>query len=150
MSFIFKKTARAEDFFKILPLDWQFIIVPQWKDYKTSSDIYVIEIDNSVVAGGIVFKKMPPNATVLEMSYSYLFEQSYLYLGFIFVLPEYRNQKLASFWLENIKKTYKNGSFWLTIEDYSLKSFYEKNGFSIINHKALADSDEWAMVFSQH
>ena len=148
MEFIFKKPENQEAFFNILPSDWQDIIVPQWMDYKNTSDIFIVEFESKAVAGGIVFSKTPPNATTLEMNNNYLFEQNYLYLGFIFVKPEYRNKKLASFWLENIKKTYKNKSFWLTIEDFSLKSFYEKNGFKLIENYTTIDFNEWVMVSS--
>ena len=58
--------------------------------------------------------------------------KGYLYVGFIFVIEERRQQNLGSIWLDNLKKMYPNQKFWLTIEDLKLDTFYVKNGFKRI------------------
>ncbi|MDD7886066.1 GNAT family N-acetyltransferase [Flavivirga sp. 57AJ16] len=144
----FKKCKKSALFFSILPLEWQDIIIPQWEHYKDASIIYVLKENKKVIAGGIVFSKTPPNATLLELEYDYLFEYGYRYLGFIFVLPEYRNKKLASKWLEALKSLDKTQKFWLTIEEYALKSFYEKNEFKIIDESTSSKYKEWVLVLT--
>lgn len=146
MDLQFAKSQNTNAFFSILPLDWQEIIIPLWPKHQGSSTIYVIEHDQAIIAGGIVFSKTPPYATALEISYDYLFKRNYLYLGFIFVLPEYRGKNIASKWLYELKKTYSQCSFWLTIEELNLKSFYEKNGFKLIDSNINLNAAEWVMV----
>ena len=146
MKFLFKRTQKPSRFFKILPQDWQDIIVPQWNSYQDSSSIYIMECNGQIIAGGIIFSKTPPNATPLEINYNYLFDKGYLYLGFIFVIPEYRGKQIASGWLGALKNKYKNQPFWLTIEEFGLKFFYEKNGFKLIDENTNSIGDEWVMI----
>lgn len=146
MNLRFKKIRTPNLFFKILPSDWQDIIIPQWSNYQESSTIYVIEHHKAVIAGGIVFSKTPPNATLLELDHSHLFDKGYLYLGFIFVLPEYRNKSIASKWLQALKDQHSDQKFWLTIEDFGLKFFYEKNGFKFMDQTINAGVDEWVLI----
>ena len=84
------------------------------------------------------------------MQQNLIFKQGYLYLGFIFVLEEYRQKKLASKWLLEVKNSYKKPKFWLSIEDYSLHSFYQKNGFKIIAEDSKAKDPEWLLVFDNN
>lgn len=147
MMVTFEKLTAAEAFFEILPLDWQDIIVPLWPFYRDTSEIYVLKFENLVIGGGIVFSKTPPNATDLELSYNNLFVLNYHYLGFIFITPLYRNKNLASYWLSELKKRYSDRKFWLTIEDYGLKSFYEKNGFKQLDNPNFELAEEWIFVY---
>ena len=122
-------TAKAHLFFDTLPNDWQEVIVPYWDDLKASTQIYVLIEDDSIVAGGMVFSKCPPDMMYYEKKASKLFEQGYLYLGFIFVDPSKRNRNLGSLWLEKIKEKFPHNGFWLAIEDENLDKFYRRNGF---------------------
>ncbi|WP_242083443.1 GNAT family N-acetyltransferase [Aestuariivivens sediminis] len=146
MKLLFKKNRVPHRFFRILPLDWKNSIVPQWPNYKASSSIYVIECDGQVIAGGIVFSKTPPHATPIELEYNYLFKANYLYIGYLYVLPEFRNKNIASKWLEAVKNRYDKQKFWLTIEVFDLKFFYEKNGFKLMDSSPCLHSDEWVMI----
>ena len=144
---VFQKCKKHNEFFKILPLDWHDTIISNWESYEQSGVIYVLKDNKKIIAGGIVFSENPPKPTPLELKHTHLFKQGYLYLGFIFVLEEYRQKKLASKWLLEVKNSYKKPKFWLSIEDYSLHSFYQKNGFKIIAEDSKAKDPEWLLVF---
>ena len=132
-----------EKFFGILPKDWQHVIIPNWKNFENTSSIYVFEEDNNIIAGGIVFKNKHPEISKFEEEFLYLYVENYFYLGFIWVIPEKRNQKLASLWLHNIKEINPFQKFWLTTEEASLKYFYEKNGFKLIAESDDPTYKEW-------
>ena len=135
-------------FFNILPQDWQQIIVPNWEEFKDSASIYVFKENEAVIAGGIVFKSGHPNSTDFENKYNYLYDEKYYYLGFLWVIPEKRNQQLASKWLTEIKKAYSNQKFWLTIEEEPLKYFYQKNDFKLIAESNDENYKEWVLTYT--
>lgn len=115
-------------FFKMLPRDWQELIVPFWDEIKSTSQLYVLIEENCVLAGGLVFSKCPPDMKYYKKADEW-FKKGYLYLGFIFVDETKRNRNLGSLWLENVKKEYPKNGFWLAIEDENLHKFYIRNGF---------------------
>lgn len=119
-------------FFKILPKDWQEGIVPYWENYKKTTKGYILIDNNEIIAGGLVFSTCPPDMLYNKGEAETWIEKGYLYVGFIFVIEEKRQQNLGSVWLDNLKKTYPNQKFWLTIEDIKLDAFYIKNGFKRI------------------
>lgn len=137
-----------EQFFTILPLDWQNVIVAQWDNFKKTSSIYVFKENNKVIAGGIVFEKSHPNMNDFEKQHQKLYDEGYFYLGFIWVIPEKRNQQLASKWLTKLKEETKNQKYWLTIEEESLKYFYKKNGFELIAESEDFNYKEWIFIFN--
>jgi hypothetical protein len=62
--FIFKQlTSQPQQFFDLLPTEWQEEIVPFWGDYGDLAKIYVIKEDGVIIGGGIVFYACPPNFT---------------------------------------------------------------------------------------
>lgn len=126
---IFKKTTDFARFFSILPDDWKEAILPFWNDLKSTTNGYILEENSQIIAGGLVFSTCPPDMKYAEKEAKFWFQNGYLYVGFIYVIPEKRGQNLGSFWLENLKKIYPNQKYWLTIEDLSLHRFYVKNGF---------------------
>ena len=119
-------------FFKILPQDWQEGIVPFWETYKETTKGYLLIDNNKIIAGGLVFSAWPPDMLYAKDEAETWINKGYLYVGFIFVIEERRQQNLGSIWLDNLKKTYPNQKFWLTIEDLKLDAFYIKNGFKRI------------------
>ncbi len=140
-------TESPEQFFNILPDDWQVLIVPYWKSYEDAAKIYVLKEGGEVVAGGLVFSKSLPDMSDFEQSLQYLFSEGYLYIGFIWVPEHKRNRNLASQWLTLLKNQDPNQKYWLTIEEAWLKHFYEKNGFKLIKESDNAGEKEWLFTF---
>jgi len=122
-------TTKAYVFFEMLPSDWKDNIVPFWNDLKSTTQLFVLIENETIIAGGLVFSKCPPDLMYYEKEANTWFEKGYLYLGFIFVDEKQRNRSLGSLWLDNIKKQYPKTGFWLAIEDENLHKFYDKNGF---------------------
>ncbi|WP_299522185.1 GNAT family N-acetyltransferase [uncultured Lutibacter sp.] len=137
-----------KQFFDILPTDWQDIIVSEWDAYKKTATIYVLKDKNEIVAGGIVFLNSHPEMTDFEQSFQYLFSEGYLYIGYLWVIPQKRNQQLASKWLDKLKEENKNQKYWLTIEEESLSYFYKKNGFKLLKESTNSASKEWLLTYS--
>ncbi len=140
-------TESPEQFFNMLPDDWQILIVPYWESYKDDAKIYVLKENEEVVAGGLVFSRSLPDMSDFEKSLQYLFSEGYLYLGFIWVPLDKRNRQLASQWLTLLKNQDPNQKYWLTIEEPWLKHFYEKNGFKLIKESDDAGDKEWLYVY---
>jgi len=140
-------TESPEQFFNMLPEDWQVLIVPYWESYKDDAKIYVLKENDEVVAGGLVFSKSLPDMSDFEKSLQYLFTEGYLYLGFIWVPLDKRNRQLASQWLTLLKNQDPTQKYWLTIEEPWLKHFYEKNGFKLIKESDDAGDKEWLYVY---
>lgn len=144
----YKLTDAYERFFKLLPDDWQEVIVPFWKDYEKSAAIYVFENHLEISAGGIVFNSCPPDLLTYKKELQYWFDEGYAYLGFIFVKETMRGQNLGSQWLDAIKKQLPNQKFWLLIEDEYLHHFYVKNGFQRIQNFLNGDVIEGLYVYN--
>ena len=134
-------------FFNILPQDWQQIIVPNWEEFKDSASIYVFKENEAVIAGGIVFKSGHPNSTDFENKYNYLYDEKYYYIGFLCVIPEKRNQQLASKWLSKVHSLNTNQKYWLTIEEASLQNFYQKNGYKLLAESNTSQSKECILTY---
>jgi len=142
-------TAKAHLFFKMLPSDWKDTIVPFWNDLKSTTQLFVLIENETIIAGGLVFSKCPPDLMYYENEANIWFEKGYLYLGFIFVDEQQRNRSLGSLWLDNIKKQYSKTGFWLAIEDENLHKFYDKNGFekvATIKNKDLQEESIYAFT----
>lgn len=139
----------GQNFFKILPRDWQGVIVPLWDDYREKADIYVFEGTLGVTVGGIVFRTAPPNMTDFEIEASDTYVNSHFhYIGFLFVDPKYRGQSLGSKWLSALKERFPNRSYWLTVEEEGLRSFYTKNGFRCSSISREGANPEWIFTYT--
>lgn len=142
-------TNSANEFFKILPPDWQEIIIGNWQKYANTAQVLVLKQHNKIVAGGIVFLNSHPGETAIETAYYKKLYPQYKYLGFIWVPVEERNKNFASKWLSCLKEANRKQNYWLTIEEESLKYFYQKNGFKLIeNENNSAFENEWILVYS--
>uniref|UniRef100_UPI0040472D09 GNAT family N-acetyltransferase n=1 Tax=Mariniflexile sp. TaxID=1979402 RepID=UPI0040472D09 len=128
----FKTCNDYPEFFNILPKDWQEGILPFWQTYKMTTQGYLLVEKNQIIAGGLVFSKCPPDMLYAESEANLWFDTGYLYVGFIYVIEERRQQNLGSVWLDHLKRMYPNQKYWLTIEDLKLDAFYIKNGFKRI------------------
>lgn len=149
MSFIFKKIkSNPNQFFDILPKDWQDDIVPFWEDYKDNASIYIIKENSQVEAGGIIFSTPSPDILYYKKEAQKWFDNKYLYIGFLWVNKNKRNNNLGSFWISELKKQLPNQKFWLLIEEERLHSFYLKNDFKLIKIFKKDDHSEWLYAYS--
>lgn len=139
---------RHQEFFRMLPPDWEEIIAAAWHKVKVTSTIYAILEEGSIIAGGIVFKEKLPEMTPFELKNGQpLFELGYGYIGFLWVSENRRNEQLGSKWLSLLKNQDQKQGFWLTIEEEGLKRFYEKNGFKTIAESEDQENREWLCIY---
>ena len=135
-------------FFEILPQDWKDAIVPIWDDCSNEANIYVLRDEGEVIAGGIVFKGIPPHMTDFEIENSEKYiKKGYRYIGFLYVVPHRRNEALGSRWLQALKNRFPKQAFWLTTEEEGLERFYIKNGFECVAASPDRDLPEWLFAW---
>jgi GNAT superfamily N-acetyltransferase len=135
-------------FFDVLPQDWQDDIVPFWDAYKDSSEIYVIEDEQLIIGGGIVFSKCPPDIKYYRKEAQRWFDNGYLYLGFIWIAEDMRNRNLGSYWLNELKTLNSKQNYWLLIEDDYLHRFYQKNSFVLKKTITYNHHFEWLYSYT--
>ncbi len=119
-------------FFEILPEDWQESIIPHWSILKDSTQVFVLEEHQEICAGGIIFSSVFHEMDGYKEEAKHWFSKDYLYLGYIWVPLEKRNNNYGSTWMNNLLHLDRQQKYWLTTEDKSLKYFYKKIGFSYI------------------
>ncbi|MGE0560742.1 MAG: GNAT family N-acetyltransferase [Flavobacteriales bacterium] len=146
MDFQFKKS-NEQTFFKLLPEEWKESIVPFWEYYRDSSVIYALYQENQLIAGGIIFNKCSPDMMYNEIEAKKWFNKGYLYLGFIWVVEEFRDNKIGSKWLQSLKDKFPTQKFWLTIDEENLALFYIKNGFKLITTLKNEHDTEWLLTY---
>jgi len=146
MEYIFKQS-NNQDFFQLLPTDWKNSILPFWDNYVDNSSIYLLFDNDKIIAGGIVFHSCSPDMMYNELEAKKWFDNDYLYLGFIWVVEEYRNKKIGSKWLQALMKKFPTQKFWLTIDEQNLAFFYTKNGFKLIKSLKNGNDDEWLLTY---
>ena len=119
-------------FFEILPKDWQTSILLEWETVEKDSKVYVLEQNQEICAGGIIF-----STTLLEME-NYKeealqwFSNNYLYIGYLWVPEKKRNKNFGSSWMNQILQINPQQHYWLTTDEKPLRLFYEKIGFSYL------------------
>ncbi|MFH4963960.1 GNAT family N-acetyltransferase [Gaetbulibacter sp. M235] len=143
----FEVCNNCNEFFKILPFDWQESILPHWETIKETTKGYLLVENQEIIAGGLVFYKCPPDMLYAVDEANKWIKKGYLYLGFIYVIEERRHQNLGSVWLSNLKQMFPNQKYWLTIEDLKLDTFYKKNEFKKIKTLFNVDQEEWLYVY---
>lgn len=146
-SYTFSKiTSQPEQFFKLLPEDWQNEIVPFWKSYTNDASIYGLYDGPLLIGGGIVFYTSPPHFEYFEREAKVLFSKDYHYLGFIWINENYRNKNLGTFWLNKLKSLEPHQDLFLLTEEEHLHHFYTKNGFFRIKEISNKGNLEWLYV----
>ena len=144
MGYMFKQLKDHHHlFFDMLPQDWQVEIVPHWAQYKDLASIYVIEEQEQIIGGGIVFATCPPDILYYQKEAQNWFDNDYLYLGFIWISEDKRNNNLGSFWLEELKSAQPKQGYWLLIEEEHLHRFYQKNKFVLSKTIIQNNQMEW-------
>lgn len=146
-TFTFRELKHSpQQFFEMLPLDWQNEIIPFWDYIKNDAKIYIIEDGTAIIGGGIVFYKPPPNFEYFEPEATEWFNKGYLYLGFIWIDAQQRNKNLGSFWLNQLKSQNPQQKFFLLTEEAYLQHFYQKNSFTKIKSVKNQDNLEWLYI----
>lgn len=144
MNFEFKQLLNCANlFFEILPKDWQDEIVPFWTHYKESAKIYVIEDNDCIIGGGIVFTTTPPDIIYFKEEAQEWFDMGYLYIGFLWIAEDKRNNNLGSYWLDELKKKHSIQKYWLLIEEERLHRFYQRNEFLLNKTIIRNQQPEW-------
>lgn len=139
-------TAQPQRFFSILPADWRESIVPFWPRYNGTARIFILESDGQTLAGGIVFSSPAPDTLTYREEAIRWFRRGCRYIGFLWVAEAHRGQQLGSLWLRWVRELYPGQCFWLTIDDYKLLPFYERNGFVLEKELAVGGGKEWVLV----
>jgi len=140
-------TRHPEIFFDILNEEWQLEVHELWSDYIDSSQVYVLKIHNKVMAGGIVFSKPTPDTLDYFDRAQQWFDKGYLYIGFVFVEPKERNQRLGTIWMQKIIEHLNPNPCWLAVDDRDLLSFYLKLGFTVAEEvNSNSGVKEWIMI----
>lgn len=138
-------TPDPQRFFDIMQADWKASIAPFWNDFAKTARVYTLETDTEVLGGGIIFTTIPP-ATIDEIGAQKMFDSGLLYIGFLYIKEDYRGCNLGTEWLQEVRQLYQGRNFWLTIDEYRLNSFYNRNGFHIVEEVDNGDWSEWVMV----
>ena len=68
-----------------------------------------------------------------------------LYIGFLWVAEAHRGKQLGSLWLRKLRERLPGQKFWLSIADYGLLPFYERNGFRLVKEVELETGMEWIL-----
>jgi GNAT superfamily N-acetyltransferase len=139
-------TEQADEFFQILPKDWQEQIVPYWNTYKQQTRVYVWLEGGQLIGGGLVFDNLSPDMEIHRNLLQKYLKPHMKYLGFIWINDSYRSQGLGKKWLQEIFVQHPQNGFWLSIEDENLKYFYSKLGFSVVEKLSHSDNEEWIML----
>ena len=142
-----KETGKNPDaFFSILPDEWKEDLVPAWSDISQDCSIYTLENENVIIAGGILFSTCPPDLQYFRENAEKWFKSGYLYIGYLWVIPEYRGKSFGSLWIEKLKSVLPKQKFWLVIEDEKLQYFYKQNGFKTAGTITIKNQ-EWILYY---
>lgn len=137
---------KSEEFFKILPRDWQENIVPYWNHYAHQTKIYVYLEEEKLIGGGLVFDQLSPDMEIHRDKFAGFLKKKMKYLGFIWIIESHRSLGLGKKWLQDIIALYPETGLWLSIEEESLKFFYQKMGFNVVEKLTSSNDQEWIMV----
>jgi hypothetical protein len=136
-----------ERFFSSLPADWQEGIIPFWNAYQHSARVFILESSTELLGGGIVFSTPSPDTHPhFQQQAQRWFDEGYLYVGFLWISEQHRDKQLGSAWLQSLFRLFPQQKFWLSIEEFRLASFYLRNGFSLVQHVSLGESEEWVLA----
>lgn len=142
-----KAIKKATVFFDLLPVDWRESIEPYWKILKKNATIFVLEENNEICAGGIIFSTIIPEMEAYQNEAHYWFSKNHLYIGYVWVPVEKRSKSYGTLWLKNLIALDKGQHYWLTTEEKQLRYFYEKNGFTYLKTLSGDDVEEELFVY---
>ncbi len=136
------------NFFNILPKDWQAELLPIWSKHSTDAAIFVLMEQGKIIAGGIVFQAFTEEMNSFKEEALLFLKLGYAYIGYLWVIETRRGENLGSLWLDSLKEYDPKGNFWLTIEEERLKKFYLKNGFQFVKESKDSTYIEWLYQYS--
>ena len=139
-------TSTPERFFALLPSGWREGIAPYWPKYAPTARIFTLESGSETLGGGILFSTPAPDILAYGAEAEYWFAQGYLYIGFLWLAEAHRGRQLGSLWLQKLRERFPGQPFWLSIDDYELLPFYERNGFRLVKKVELASGEEWVLM----
>ncbi|THD69807.1 GNAT family N-acetyltransferase [Robertkochia marina] len=141
------KTEEIAEVFSLYPDDWKEVLLPVWSNYAENSEVYVLLKEDDITTLGILFHNGAPEMEAFAETATLLFMERKPYIGFIYTLPNFRGRGFASLWLKELKNALPEKTFWLTVEDPKLITFYESNGFSLQDKSPV--QEEWLLLTSQ-
>ncbi len=141
-------TDRAFAFFDILPTDWQDAIVPIWDTYREHARVYILEEENQICAGGVIFFGIPPDMDAFREESGYWAAQGYHYIGFVWVPENKRKKKYGSAWLRSLIEHNPEQGYWLTTEEAALTEFYTRNQFRYVRTLRHRQLEEQLLVYN--
>tara|TARA_R110000868_G_scaffold21640_11_gene89839 strand:- start:5013 stop:5483 length:471 start_codon:yes stop_codon:yes gene_type:complete len=148
MQIEFKKYNRdPNDFFRILPHDWQETLLPIWTKNGKDADVFVLCEAEQIIAGGIVFRGFTDEMNSFKTAALSFINSECYYIGYLWVIESRRGEDLGSLWLKSVKEYDPKANYWLTIEEEKLKNFYIKNGFKLLKESKNKGNKEWLFLF---
>lgn len=143
----FRVRKETDLFFDLLPKEWQESIQSSIHDFKDNATLYVLEENNTLLAGGIVFSKQLQEMDAYKDEAHEWFSKHHLYIGYVWVPVEKRNHSYGSLWFEHLFQKDVTQHYWLTTEETSLRYFYEKIGFTFLKTLRNGDIQEELFVY---
>ena len=146
-SLTFRQLSEEEEIskaFSLYPDDWKELLLPAWPDYAGTAGVYALWQEEGIATLGILFFKDAPEMDAFAKTASRLFSEGKPYIGFLYTLPQFRGKGFASLWIQEVKKLHPERSFWLTVEDPDLITFYKNNAFTLLEKSPM--QDEWLLL----
>jgi diamine N-acetyltransferase len=139
---------QPQRFFDFLPDDWRIDIAPVWDKYQNSSHIYVLIDQNGVVCGGgIVFTTLSPDIAHAPETAQKWLNDGYDYMAYLYIDEKMRGKGLGSQWLKSVIDLHPYQKYWLTIDDFALSVYYQKNGFELMEEIHSVVGTEWVLKY---
>ena len=132
-----------KDIEAVYPSEWSELLTPQWLGLRNTSEVYGLYGNEVLLCIGIIFTDKLPTPSALELAHRQSFT-AYDYLGYLYTIPEKRNQGWGSLWITHLLDLKTYPKLWLTIESIDLGKFYTKNGFVFVN-PAPHEAEEYIM-----
>jgi GNAT superfamily N-acetyltransferase len=136
-------------FFEMLPSDWQESLLPAWDELAPISEVMGIMCDDVLIGGGILISSHSQETDSYSDLATFYYASGHLYIGYLWVAESHRGLNLGAFWLKEVANHFPQNSFWLSIVDPALGTFYERNGFRLTYELDLETGREWVYALTR-